>query len=195
MPESQTQGGHVDPELGVLVPDVDEDEAQEQQGIEQFMTYVVATETYAVPLEAVQEIIRFQRVTPVPDVAPHIAGVINLRGTVVPVVDVRVRLGLERRDADGRTCIIVVQFRDMSVGLLVDTVSEVVKVPLNGVEVPPRSGATGDASGMIRGLVRVDDEVKILVDIETLLFGGSLANGDPMAEQNGGASDPLAGGA
>lgn len=147
----------------------DEDSAA-QPAVEQFLTFRIASASYAIPLTAVQEIIRYQRATHVPDVAPHIAGVINLRGTVVPIVDVRIRLGFEPRAADERTCIVVVHARNASVGLLLDTVSEVARVPLAHVESPPRGESNDYRSGMIRGLVRLREGVTMLVDVDQLLF-------------------------
>ncbi|MCA9512671.1 MAG: chemotaxis protein CheW [Myxococcota bacterium] len=137
---------------------------------EQFLTFEIAGETYGVALSSVDEIIGFQRMTVVPDAAGAVVGVINLRGTVVPVVDVRRRFGMEAREVDERTCIIVVHVRDESIGLLVDTVSEVVDAPAAAIEKAPRSAADPSATSMIRGLVRVEDDVKILLDVERLLF-------------------------
>ena len=135
----------------------------------QYMTFVVASEVYGLPITCVAEIIGAQRFTPVPDARPFMRGVINLRGTVIPVMDVRVRLELERREIDDRTCIIVVQHNDLAVGLLVDTISDVIDVPIGAIEAAPRRQDLDARSSVVTGLVQVDGEVKILIDLERLL--------------------------
>jgi purine-binding chemotaxis protein CheW len=152
--------------------------ANEAVHVEQFLTFVIGSEDYAVPLASVQEIIGVQRVTHVPGVAPHLCGVINLRGTVVPVIDVRVRFGMDTRDTDERTCIVVVQVCETSVGLLVDTVSEVVDVKPSVIESAPRASTHEGGEPMIRGLVRIADRVKILIDIDRLLFDEVVPGGE-----------------
>ena len=92
------------------------------------LTFELAEQVYGIPLERVQEIVRVQRATPVPDLPDYIRGVINLRGTVVPVVDVRTRLGLALREEDERTCVVVCSFRGEGIGLIVDTVCDVVEI-------------------------------------------------------------------
>ncbi|MCR9162945.1 MAG: chemotaxis protein CheW [Nannocystaceae bacterium] len=144
-----------------------------------FLTFMLGGESYGLAITAVTEIIGFQSITPVPDVAPYVRGIINLRGKVVPVMDVRERFGMDARDYDARTCIIVIQVRESSVGLIVDTVSEVVDIDLSQIEAPPSMGsAAGGGQGFMMGVGKVEDEVKLLLDANRLLFDDNLGGFD-----------------
>lgn len=98
--------------------------------------------------------------------ADFIKGVINLRGRVIPVMDVRLRFGLPYRDYDERNCIIVVEVNEKTTGLVVDRVKEVVEIPVKQIEPAPNHSSDG---GHIRGMGKMDDEVKIILDIESLV--------------------------
>ncbi|MHB2147744.1 chemotaxis protein CheW [Calditrichota bacterium LG25] len=124
---------------------------------------------YALDIRHVMEIIGLQRITTIPDVPPYIRGVINLRGKIIPVLDVRMRFQLEGRDYDDRTCIIVVHINDKSVGLIVDTVNEVLNIPPAQIQEPPKI-KKGSQNRFIAGLARVGDSVKIIINMEKFLF-------------------------
>ncbi len=102
-----------------------------------------------------------------------IRGVINLRGKVVPIMDVRARFGIEGRDYDDRTCIIVVNIDSTEVGLVVDEVSEVADIPESHVEPAPKTHKNNGDS-YIQGMGRIDNDVKILLDVHKLLFSGEM---------------------
>jgi purine-binding chemotaxis protein CheW len=146
------------------------DEALEgDAGSQMFLSFVIGEETYAVHIGVVMEIIGLQRITPIPNAPHYIRGVINLRGKVVPLMDVRARFGFPSRDYDARTCIIVVRVDAIEIGLLVDTVREVVDIPAQDIEPAPRMmGGTG---GFIEGMGKVGDAVVILLDAPKLLQG------------------------
>jgi len=135
-----------------------------------YMTFELDHQFYGIELASVQEIVRAQRATQVPDVPSFVRGVINLRGTVVPVVDVRRRMGMEPIDTDERTCVIVCSFRGEGIGLVVDSVCDVVQVTEEEI-IESSSGHTegGGNDEMIRGLVRQDDGVKILLNLDEVL--------------------------
>lgn len=95
---------------------------------------------YGLPLSIVLEIMNIQTITQVPDTADYIRGVVNLRGKIVPVVDTRTKLGLPTKDFDDKTCIIVVDVEDMRIGLIVDSVSEVVSIDPDTISAPPTAG-------------------------------------------------------
>jgi len=97
-----------------------------------------------------------------------VKGVINLRGQVIPVIDVRTRFHLESRAYDDRTCVVVVNISDMSVGLIVDTVNEVVSIPPEQISPPPKV-ATGTTGRYVQGMGKVGDSVKILLNVQKLL--------------------------
>jgi len=135
-----------------------------------YLTFALGREEYGIEIRNVTEIIGIQNVTDLPDTPNFVKGVINLRGRVIPVIDVRLRFGLEEKEHTDRTCIIVVNIRNMTVGLIVDTVSEVIDIPDKDVEPPPR--VNGSAGGRyIQGLGKVGKSVKILLDTHKLLFG------------------------
>ena len=137
---------------------------------EKFLTFRIGKEEFAISIHHVIEIIGIQRITDIPDMPPYVKGVINLRGKVIPVLDVRLRFGLEERPYDDRTCIIVVKLDQNPVGLIVDSVSEVIDIPLDQID-PPPSVNKGAESQFVQGLGKVGDTVKIILDLEKILKG------------------------
>lgn len=133
-----------------------------------YLTFHVGREDYGFGIRYVTEIVGIQKITDVPDMPNFIKGVINLRGKVIPVMDVRLRFGMPPKDYDDRTCIIVVQVQGKDIGLLVDEVREVTMVPDEQINPPPRSSSCG--ARYISGMGKVGNEVKILLDITNLLF-------------------------
>ena len=148
-----------------------EDEELEQS---KFLTFVLGPESYGIDIQHVREIIGIQHITVIPDVPPWVKGVINLRGKVIPVMDVRARFNLEERAYDGRTCIIVINVNDWWVGLVVDTVSEVLDIPADQIEKPPAVLSSG-TEHFIEGLGKVDDKVRLLLDAPRLLGRANLS--------------------
>lgn len=146
---------------------IEEEEDGESQ-LAKFLTFVLGAETYALDIRHVREIIGMQKITTVPDVPSYIKGVINLRGKVIPVMDVRVRFRLPVRDYDDRTCIIVIHVREWSVGLVVDRVSEVLDIPPQQIEPPPRVGGATSAR-FLEGMGKVGDQVRLVLNAEELL--------------------------
>ncbi|WP_224746999.1 chemotaxis protein CheW [Pelovirga terrestris] len=132
-----------------------------------YLTFDLASEGYGLEIRHVIEIIGIQPITAVPDLPDHVIGVLNLRGKVIPIIDVRRRFGLPHRDHDDRTCIVVVNVNENSVGLVVDKVSEVITIPANEIEPPP--GTNRNGKRYIAGMGKIGQQVKILLDIEALL--------------------------
>ncbi|HMB16073.1 MAG TPA: chemotaxis protein CheW [Pelovirga sp.] len=132
-----------------------------------YLTFDLASEGYGLEIRHVIEIIGIQSITAVPDLPDHVIGVLNLRGKVIPIIEVRRRFKLPHRDHDERTCIVVVNVNDNSVGLVVDKVSEVITIPANEIEPPPATGR--NRKHYIAGMGKIGQQVKILLDIETLL--------------------------
>ena len=147
-----------------LLAEQDEDT---QEG--KFLTFVLGNEEYGIEIRNVTEIIGIQRITDLPDVPHYVKGVINLRGKVIPVIDVRLRFVLPERQYDERTCIVVVNIKDTSVGLIVDSVSEVLDIPEEDIEPPPKVNQ-GASSRYIQNLGKVGEDVKILLDVHKLFF-------------------------
>lgn len=133
-----------------------------------YLSFRVGDQDYAIEIQYVLEIIGIQKITDVPDMPDHVLGVINLRGKVIPVIDVRARFQMETREHDDRTCIIVVMVQDTTVGLVVDCVAEVLMIAEESIDPPPRVNK-GVGSRFIMGMGKVGKEVKILIDINRLL--------------------------
>lgn len=138
-----------------------------------FLTFRLAGEEYGVEILKVREINGVSTITAVPRMPAHMKGVINLRGTVIPVIDLRLRFGLPEIEYTQQTCIIVVDV-GREVGIIVDTVSEVLDVDSANVEPPPAMGGAVDTS-FILGMGKVGDAVKILLDIEKVLSADEFA--------------------
>ena len=148
------------------------DEAREEAGqneqLSQVVSFQLANETYGLNIMDVQEIILLGEITGIPEVPAYIRGVINLRGKVLPVVDLRLRLGLRASGASEHTRIIVVHATGMRFGIIVDGVSQVVRVDTEQVE-PPPTGLTGSDRAYLLGLVKMDEKIMILLNAEAIL--------------------------
>ncbi|WP_028587186.1 chemotaxis protein CheW [Desulfocurvus vexinensis] len=136
----------------------------------QLVTFSIGEEEFGVDILKVQEIIRTMEITRVPKAPDFVEGVINLRGNVIPIIDLRKRFGLETRGHDKHTRIIVIEINNMIVGFVVDSVSEVLRIPANTVEPPPPVVA-GLESEYISGVGKLEDRLLILLDLDRLLSG------------------------
>jgi len=145
---------------------LDEDDEDTQK--DKYLTFTVGREDYGIEIYFVTEIIGIQKITDVPDMPAYVKGVINLRGKVIPVMDVRIRFRMPEREYDDRTCIVVVNVKGTSVGLVVDTVKEVADIPPAQIELPPEV-ADGSTQHYIKGLGKIGEDVKILLDVEKLV--------------------------
>lgn len=134
----------------------------------QLVTFRIGEEEFGVDILAVQEIIRLMQITMVPRAPEFIEGVINLRGKVIPVINMRTRFSKEPHEPDSNTRIVVMELDQKIVGFLVDGVSEVLRIPANTVEGPPPVVA-GIGSEYIRGIGRLDNRLLILLDLDNLL--------------------------
>lgn len=146
----------------------DEDEQEDTQE-DKYLTFVINKEDFGIEIRHVTEIIGIQGITEVPDMPHHVKGVINLRGKVIPVMDVRLRFGVEERPYDDRTCIIVINIDDQPVGLIVDRVLEVLDIQKEDIEPPPRI-KKGRSNRFIQGMGKSGDQVKILLNANKLLY-------------------------
>lgn len=140
---------------------------------DKYMTFKSGNEYFGLKLQNVSEIIQYQAITAVPETEDYIKGLINLRGKVLPVIDVRMRFHQEPLEYDDRTCIIVINVKDMTVGLIVEKIAEVVEIKEKDILPPPGSGAgrTGKAHHKyVYGIGRIGRKVKLLLDPEKLLL-------------------------
>ncbi len=138
-----------------------------------YLIFDIAEEEYGIPIRNVTEIIGIQSITDLPGTPIYVKGVINLRGKVIPVIDVRLRFNLPEKPYEDRTCIVVVSIKEISVGLIVDSVSEVMDIPAENIE-PPPSVSRSAGTRYLQGLGKVGADVKILIDTQRLLYDEDL---------------------
>ena len=132
------------------------------------MTFYLAEEEYGIEILRVREIIGMMKITAVPRTPEYIRGVLNLRGKVIPVVDLRLKFGMEATEQTEETCIIVVETEDSERGIIVDKVSEVLAIPVDAAKPPPYFGEEVDTS-YIRGIGQTEGRVQMLLDIDAAL--------------------------
>ncbi len=138
-----------------------------------YVTFYLENEEYGLPIMAVREIIGMVPVTPVPQTPSYVRGVINLRGTVIPVIDLRMRFGMNHADSSRENCIIVVRAHGTDTGIVVDRMSEVVNIDSDDIQNPP--AMSGDQStDFILGIGRAEERVKLLLDIEKVVSHSDL---------------------
>jgi purine-binding chemotaxis protein CheW len=140
----------------------------------QLVTFSIADEEFGVDILKVQEIIRTMEISKVPRAPDFVEGVINLRGKVIPIIDLRCRFGLEHKPHDKNTRIIVIEMADVIVGFVVDAVSEVLRIPASTVEPPPPVVAGMD-SEYISGVGKLEGSLLILLDLDKLLSSDDMA--------------------
>ncbi|MDH5678037.1 MAG: chemotaxis protein CheW [Nitrospinota bacterium] len=138
-----------------------------------YLTFVLGREEYAFEIKKVMEIIGIMDVTRVPKAPKFIKGVINLRGKVIPIVDLRTKFRMHTIDYTKETCIVVVETSEMVVGVIVDSVSEVIDINMEDIESSPAFGEEIDVR-YILGMAKVNDEVKILINIDKVLSQDEL---------------------
>ncbi len=142
-----------------------------------FLSFYLGKEEFAIRISSVREIIGFQDVTPVPQTPPYIRGVLNLRGRVIPIVDLRCKCGLPQIEYGSQACIIVVRIETkgagVPMGVVVDGVSEVVNIQGNDVEGMPDFG--GEPHSYLLGVAKLKGKVKVLLDIDQLLSTSEIA--------------------
>lgn len=141
---------------------------QENVELVQLVSFLLGKELFGIEILHVQEIIRFLSITKVPNTPEFIEGVINLRGRVIPIVDLRVRLGLEKTEDNHNTRIIVVEINEMVVGFIVDEVNEVLRIQKTIIEPPPPL-VEGIDSEYITAVAKLEDRLLILMDIQKII--------------------------
>lgn len=145
------------------IEDIEEDTQKDK-----YLTFKLGNDSFGIEIAYVTEIIGLQNITDVPDLPDYVNGIINLRGKIIPVMDVRKRFKKEEIKYDERTCIIVVNISDICVGLIVDRVSEVMDIPSANVAEPPRMNSLQE-NKYIKGIGKVGEDVKLILDSEKLL--------------------------
>ncbi len=144
-------------------------EEDSQKG--KFMTFQTGKEFFGISISYVNEIIAMQPITAIPEVEDYIKGLINLRGKIIPVIDVRLRFKMEPKEYTDRTCIIVIEVKSTIIGLIVEKIAEVDDISEDDIVPPPTLGGHKDSekSKYVYGLARTEDSVKLLLDPEKLI--------------------------
>lgn len=138
-----------------------------------YLTFTVGSEVYGLEIQYITEIIGIQKITQMPELPEYMKGIINLRGKIIPVMDMRIRFKKAPREYNDRTCVIVVEIKGLSVGLIIDSVSEVISIPDQNIVKPPQiNNEIGNR--YIKGIGKVVNEVKLLIDCEKLFTSYEL---------------------
>ena len=145
--------------------------AERAEREEQLVAFTLGGETYGMDIAAIQEIIRMPEITPIPRAAPDVEGVVNLRGRIVPIVDLRARLGLPVAARTSSARVIVVQVGENTVGLIVDGVTGVLRLSASSIE-PPSELVSAVEENHIRGVGKAGDTLIILLNVDTILVRG-----------------------
>ena len=139
-----------------------------------FLTFSLENEFYGIEIKYVIEIIGLQPITEVPELPEYIKGIINLRGKIIPVMDVRLRFKKPYREYNDRTCVIVIEINHISIGLIVDSVSEVLSIQEENIVPPPDINKSGNK--YIKGIGKVGNEVKLILNCDKLLSDNEIEN-------------------
>ena len=139
-----------------------------------FLTFSLGAEVYGIEIKFVTEIIGMQPVTEVPDLPEYVKGIINLRGKIIPVIDVRLRFKKPAMQYNDRTCIVVVDIKNIAVGLIVDTVAEVLTIAEQNIVPPPQIHQGGYHQRFTKAIGKVGDDVKLILDSDRLLSNDDL---------------------
>ena len=151
-----------------LNQEIDQDD---KERLMQLVGFVIGKELFGVDILMVQEIIRETPITPIPNSPDFIEGVINLRGNIIPVIDLRKRLNLQDLDAPaGQLWIMILNVNGRITGFIVDSVTQVLKVPSNSIKPPPDIVVSGLQSQYITGVCRIDKRLLILLDFNRILL-------------------------
>ena len=147
----------------------------------QYVSFVINKEIYGVPILSVREIIRHQQLTRIPKSAEYIEGVLNLRGKVIPVFNLRKKFGLTETEMDNSTRIVVVEVGSKVIGMIVDHVSEVLEIKQESIDPPPLVGSDVDID-FISGMGKLEEKLIILLDINRILSAEETMMADAVQE-------------
>jgi purine-binding chemotaxis protein CheW len=144
-----------------------------REALREVLVFVLGNEEYGVDILKVQEIRGYEKVTPIPSAPAYLKGVVNLRGAIVPVIDLRVKFGMAEPRYDSFTVVVILRLAGRVIGIVVDAVSDVVQLAPNDVKPAPQLGALVDSS-FLAGLATQNERMILLLDIEKFLSSGEL---------------------
>lgn len=134
---------------------------------DKFLTFSIGSEFFGIEIKYVTEIIGIQAITVVPELPDYVKGIINLRGKIIPVMDVRLRFKKASQEYNDRTCIVIIDVKEVDLGLIVDSVSEVLSIPEEDIVAPPEINR--NQNKYIKAIGKVGSEVKLILDCNKLL--------------------------
>jgi purine-binding chemotaxis protein CheW len=152
--------------MSAVAEGVNELELEEDTQKDKFLTFEIEKEIYGIEIHLVTEIIGIQPITEVPEVPSYVKGIINLRGKIIPVMDVRLRFKKEFRAYNDRTCVVVIESGNVVLGLIVDSVAEVLVIPEENIVPPPEIKSSKNK--YIKGIGKVGATVKLLIDCDKI---------------------------
>lgn len=136
---------------------------------DKYLTFIIDGEDYGIDISYVKEIIGVSAITKIPETPDYLKGIINLRGSIIPVIDVRLKFCKEEKEYDEFTCIIVVEYNEYTVGLIVDTVQEVLSITEESISSPPNAKLKYQ-NKFIKNIGKIGDKVQLLLDVDKFLF-------------------------
>lgn len=148
--------------------------ANSEEAVRQYLTFLLGGEQYGIEILSVQEIKGYTGVTSLPNTPRHIRGIMNLRGTVIPVVDLRIRFGMPEQEYTKFNVVIVLKLRTKAVGLVVDAVSDVLDIAASDLKEAPEYGARTD-SRFIQGIATMGEKLVVILDIDKLLTDDEIS--------------------
>ena len=140
---------------------------------ERYLTFHIGSEQYGIAINRIKEIIAMMSITKVPNIPAYMRGVINLRGSIIPVVDTRLRFNMEHRESDMHTAIIIVEVQKISIGFIVDRVEEVSSIESSSLSEPPKFGSSIDTD-FICAVAQIEDYVVMILDVLKLFEADEL---------------------
>ena len=143
--------------------------------LEKYLTFIVEDEIYGLEILKVREIVAMMHISKVPLVPDYVKGVINLRGKVIPVIDIRLKFNMKDIEYDEHTTIIIVDVEDISVGFIVDQTSEVVKIDKSNLMPPPKFG-TGIDTSFLKSMAKTEKNIIMIVDLEKLFSSEEIVS-------------------
>ena len=132
-----------------------------------YLIFMIDSVSYGIEIEYVTEIIEIQPITQVPNTLPYIKGIINIRGTIVPVIDMRQRFSMEQAEYDERTCIVSLNRNNVYLGLIVDEVEDVIQLPAEAILPPPTENMETE-NKFLKSIGKYADTVKLIIDVDKL---------------------------
>lgn len=152
-----------------------EKQNREQSKKERYLTFFLGDEQYGIAIEQIKEIIAMMKITSVPKIPLFMKGVINLRGSIIPIIDTRLRFEMPTREVDMHTAIIIVEVEKVSIGFIVDRVEEVCSIDSSKLSEPPRFGSNTDMN-FISAVAEIEESVVMILDVLRLFEANEIIN-------------------